>query len=736
MNLSAPKLQLLRLLSSTWPASWKLPLDLEEPSYPADHPLAGELAAIDTDAPIAFASFVHVAGDTAHWLTIASDADKLHAVIQDLRAWLIPSFAWEDPRRAIAVPGQTAGPLADVLATLSPAGYFRWRSRAVELPRIAEKLRGLRQTIAARPPREQSASMSLVELRQLFATALAAGNRGTAAAAIAAIDRLHLDSVSNTAFMQILLHDRFGETDQIIQDPRTVQLATLRMPLRVKAAVMRAYHTAYLKEPELRGDPASAALMYATRVAPDIAGLVRSSDPGSGIEIRRMLAYHAVMTGDAGLATEVIHSAGASDPWLAGLFAPLLTVPERPIEERFFEARARLDWRVVQELGEQWLAQSDEPAAVLRKSLQFLPNPHLQAILDANTTQPVVETPAAAVVVEQKQQTIVQDWRQWLAAVQNGEWEAASFYLENVAHPDAGACSTSAIMDLTAQLEEIYTGPPLTRGSRAEGILLLGLPQLIDEFTRAENFPNSSWADFYLALLLMWTHAKAGSVVATDGELLLALAQAVLQVRVGDEKQVIEQIQRWWAARPVRKMLPLGLQATDLLLDYVADRTAAETMWYAITAVVSQDRASVTPGERALLRYLGIRLAISAQVLDEVAPVEVTTAEEDPIRAAKLRRIEILHSWVPQQAGAAEQLIQARTDAEVHVIEAEDTGPWTRRAAAADVILYLWKRSSHAVFYGIDSDMRKRLVYVPGTTAASIVMALEAWVRSRGRADA
>jgi hypothetical protein len=47
------------------------------------------------------------------------------------------------------------------------------------------------------------------------------------------------------------------------------------------------------------------------------------------------------------------------------------------------------------------------------------------------------------------------------------------------------------------------------------------------------------------------------------------------------------------------------------------------------------------------------------------------------------------------------------------------------------VILYLWRRSSHAVFYGIDAGMRAKLAYVPGTTAASIVMTLEEWVKQQ-----
>jgi hypothetical protein len=703
----------------SWPVAWRLQINGEQAEWATSHPLAAELCALGDGSPGGAVSLPHFGNDRVTWLTIAPDADRLQAVIQDLRAWLIPSFAWEDSRRAIVATTEDGAPLAAALRELSPAGYYRWCSLKNDAAVIARKLASLRRVIAARPHRQSEEAPSLLELRQAFAVALAAGNRDAAASAVNAIDEHQLDATANTGFMRILLHDRFGEIDAIVGCEATRRLAALRMPLRVRTAVLRAYHRVFLIAPEQDHDAGKIQEVYAARIAPDIGGLVAASKPAEGPEVRRLLACHALLRSDAALALDLLRV--ETDTFLASLLAPLLRAPQRSLEERFYDARARQDWQQVQELGALWLAEADaeEPLPILRRSLDFLANPQLQSRLTARTsattrTEPA-EPPAPA----------LQDWAEWMAALLHADWDAATFYLENVNHPEVASAPAATITALIAALEEVYTGASIVPNSPLERLLLLGLPQMVDEFCRAPGFPNAAWSDLYLGMLLMWSYVKAGSTLPADCDLLLTLAIAVAQVSVREEGQVIDHLRRWWNVRPTRRMIRYGLQAVDLMLDNTANRTAAEDLWCSVAVVASQNRDGLTEGERSLLRYLGRRLQIDAGVIEGYVPIEMTKAEADPIRAAGWRRVAIIHSWVPDAAQRAAELLQTRTDAEVTVIGAEDAAGLTRRASNADVILYVWRRSSHAVFYGFDAAMRKKLAYVAGTTATSILMAAE-----------
>jgi hypothetical protein len=72
---------------------------------------------------------------------------------------------------------------------------------------------------------------------------------------------------------------------------------------------------------------------------------------------------------------------------------------------------------------------------------------------------------------------------------------------------------------------------------------------------------------------------------------------------------------------------------------------------------------------------------------------------------------------------AAEQ-IEARSGAKVFVVGSSVADEATDRARNADCVLLVWSAISHATFRAFDGA-REKLVYVQGTGASSIIMALE-----------
>ncbi len=87
-----------------------------------------------------------------------------------------------------------------------------------------------------------------------------------------------------------------------------------------------------------------------------------------------------------------------------------------------------------------------------------------------------------------------------------------------------------------------------------------------------------------------------------------------------------------------------------------------------------------------------------------------------------------------RQAREAAAMISERSGAEIVIVSAKVAGPATNSATTADVVLFVWAATSHAVFRAFDGMDRQRLAYVQGTGAASIVIALERWLVARGEA--
>ena len=170
------QLQLLSRLNETWSGSLKLHLSADEISNLANHPLSGEVSALFSGAR---SSLPYFSGDEVVWLTTAGDAEGLIAAIDDLRAWILPNFGWED-EKPLVTPGASVGPLGGLIHSISPAGYFRWRTTRRDFSPVLKNFRPLRRLEAAQPVQYTSAVPFLVELRNQFDVAMITGDREAA----------------------------------------------------------------------------------------------------------------------------------------------------------------------------------------------------------------------------------------------------------------------------------------------------------------------------------------------------------------------------------------------------------------------------------------------------------------------------------------------------------------------------------------------------------------------------
>jgi hypothetical protein len=117
------------------------------------------------------------------------------------------------------------------------------------------------------------------------------------------------------------------------------------------------------------------------------------------------------------------------------------------------------------------------------------------------------------------------------------------------------------------------------------------------------------------------------------------------------------------------------------------------------------------------------------EVLPQLPADGVSASVVDPIRQLGLRKIAIV-SLHERAAAEARALLEERTGATVFVVDEAVAGPATKSAQSADVVLFVWAAAKHAVFRAFDA-VRDRLVYVQGSGAGSIVLALERWAVRR-----
>jgi hypothetical protein len=175
-------------------------------------------------------------------------------------------------------------------------------------------------------------------------------------------------------------------------------------------------------------------------------------------------------------------------------------------------------------------------------------------------------------------------------------------------------------------------------------------------------------------------------------------------------------------------MLPFLLESLALLSEFTSDQDACESLWIDGAEIVRRDPTAITPAERTLWRIIGGRIGLDESAIDEFLKIEAESeaATSDPITSANLRKIAIV-SLREEAANIAAKLIRERTKAEVLVVTETVAGASTSNATTADVILFVWASSTHAVYRAFDG-VREKVAYVQGTGAPGIVLALERWV--------
>jgi len=319
-------------------------------------------------------------------------------------------------------------------------------------------------------------------------------------------------------------------------------------------------------------------------------------------------------------------------------------------------------------------------------------------------------------------------WIDWFGELKAGRKEAAEAFFQEQRPEDAQDFSAGRVEALCSCLDDIVLDDALR--SRERGLILPAVGELLERYVREPGFPRSGLGSFYLSLLRLWCFLHAGNSAGQEhGHVLLELANALLQLNQNAE-EVRQTLEDWWRAKPAPSQLAFALDAIELLDRELPGTEATANLWLAAAEVVQRNAQSLAPTDRALWRRAGLRLGIDEAAIAEYLPPEPPAAEQiDPLQEAGLHHVAIV-CLREEQAREAAAIIRERAHADVSIVASTNAGHETTNARQADVVLFVWMASTHAVFRAFDGFDRKRFCYVQGTGASSIVRSLERWATS------
>lgn len=683
-------------------------------TVPADgHPLAAEVRALRAGES---ASLPWLTGEGYAWFTLAPSHEDLRRAVADLRAWVFPSLGWEDRLRPIVRPGQETGALGARLIAVSPAGYLRWHTTRKGGERVMGRLLQMRRLDGRRPVHRSASRPGLFELRHRFQIALGVGDRAAAEAALKAIDVGQLDGAANTGFMRMRLLTAFGDDAEVVSDPDLPMLLQMRLPTRVRSAVLAAHHRRLLGPLEASGHLADALRLYLDDLD-DLLGdqidAVAAGPPDEDPCVVRLVAYRHVRRGDTAALARMAE-AGPADQVLRHLLASLAPT----------DADGPTEGGPEVEIG--------DPAAA---SGPPLPEATDQPGLPVEAAR----EPAAAADAEARS---ILGWAGLHDAFRGQRWDQVDAFLSR--HQDAAPTSEGGRADapstspeeMADALLEVSTSPDLPSGAAVDE-RFDRLVQVAVELG-APARPRPEFRAVYAALLALLVERRRGQLVKQDGVLVLVLAGAVLAVGgPGGAGEAVSALRSWWVAMRVRSRLPWLLEALDLLsetavVDGSPEAEAATSLWVDGVDLIRRDATGVMPGEIAHWRRLGARLGFDAPTLaDQLGGADAAGAASapDPLRDLPARRVAIV-TLLERAANAAREELVERTDAEILIVCEHVACAATDTARSADVILFAYGVNTHAVYRAFDG-VRDRLEYVTGRGASSIVMALERWASQR-----
>jgi hypothetical protein len=220
-----------------------------------DEPTIGMLLRRISQGETAVMPYIGKEKDT--WIIAGADQRALDQTMRAIKRFLIPTYAEFTPTGHIPS-RQTFDPTSNHLqqagATIYPAGYYRMVSHARDRSFILKRLALWGNLETTRPTHQVEQHQSYRGLAEAFQEALAAANWTEAEQCLQEMQRLHLSTANNLAFLSIQLLAQQHRWSEIWHHTDFALLARMRIPRSVRAALLTAFHHSELLGLEQEGE--------------------------------------------------------------------------------------------------------------------------------------------------------------------------------------------------------------------------------------------------------------------------------------------------------------------------------------------------------------------------------------------------------------------------------------------------------------------------------------------------
>ena len=648
------------------------------PSNPESEAL-GKLMDRAREGSISTLPYALPAKGTVHWVSFGGDSRGLLEYSEDLRSWVLPGYGTHgDLEFARAV---SPGRLANLVHSVSPAGYLRWTSDANSLPTILGVLNQMHALLTSMPVIEPTLPPSIHVLRFRFVSALRCGEWEEAEQVINDIDRWNLEQAHKTMQMRLRL---LGESRG---------------------------HTALLEMVEKHN---LWALTHPTRVAEVI---------GEAVICEVLHPLESTHTPDG--ICEMLR------PWFGKLSTVLPLVAPQVTRAPLFAYFACLDGDGATALA--LLADLPRPLAeFVRKRFQAVPVPdHGEVTVPAPELKPTAvagaEDDGALGETSSNQPSSVDTyWNTLQALVRQGSLVAVELHLSEL---DARVTEDAQLLDAVPNvLLELISDPTVEASTVSRNALQEILTALVDVIFSVPGFPSPRHLDLYLSVTEALVYVRGDSASEEDAHLLHGLLAAIANLSAATVPRCTELLRTWWQLRPILPRLDWLLAVLDSLAPLHPHPDAMVDLWAQAVGLAKRKQMVLSPSQlRVWQRVSGLLELDADTVAQDFAGIRPVIQEHrsDALANTPWQKIAI----VSLQEGAAREAareLQLRTKAEVIVVTSFVQDGLTKSAKTADVILLVWAACSHAVYRAFD-ECRSRVAYVQGTGTSSIVAAAERW---------
>jgi len=711
------------------------------------------------------------------WIITGKTRRELDRTLNRVSRFVVPTYAefatsTRLPQlKAFKKDGNT---LEQLGVALYPVGYYIWHSRVEYFDIILRHLDMWMSLEEESPSFQVEPHPTYRSLHNVFDAVLAAGNWQEAEQCLREMQQSQLITADNLAFLQVHLMAQQQRWLDIWRRPDFANLARMRMPRAVRAALLTAFHYSVILPLEQQEQWAEA--LDAFKQTRSELGLLLTGRFGlTQTPVIQVYAYQAALERDRdslaqlssvsttqaarvcieqlrqimGVTTLDIPAIASStsigisplrqarmaladlDYDSAVRFANEVT---QPVEKAILLMQVAFhssDIPVAEEaLLSYWELPSEERSRL--EGLYSFLRPYLMYLLEITN----YKSPGSIALAAPPPS--IQNWLDWfdLAEADPDNPELMASLDRLAVGTDDRYWNQEKIKILSDKLLGFIVGPRTSSRPYAK----IAIQRLVDFFLQDADFPREedAYGDLYETLYVSLLEKEA--INQTTGFALLRLAEAILSRSPMQRDRLYENLIEW-CKTPIPALENWVLEAFDLLAEYGLAPGLLAT-WYRdwvshlLNLPSSRERANL---ETWLIfgQWIQPGPDLLNQLMRALAVVTERDIDNPVANLPDGYRISIFSLRESSTARAKQLLLERNKNLDIRICLEKDLNAQAKALAQnSDLVVIVTSCISHALTYSIGPYLKKNPVYPPSSGSTSIIRAVEEHLRKTQRGSA